>query len=131
MQQEQTKYITRKQLARRWACSIETIKRKEKSGLICPTKFGQRFVRYKLTSTFHKIQESKPKALKAISRRLSEATPPVAEVVSTSRRDGSALPCKFRLLRTFQVRLILANQSPVVASLKPGLIAIKPSVLKI
>ena len=82
------------------------------------------------TSTFHKIQESKPKALKAISRRLSEATPPVAEVVSTSRRDGSALPCKFRLLRTFQVRLILANQSPVVASLKPGLIAIKPSVLK-
>lgn len=41
-------YITRKQLAIRWNCSTETIKRKERSGYVKPFKFGQRFVRYRL-----------------------------------------------------------------------------------
>jgi len=42
-------YITRKDLAHRWSCSVETIKRKERVGLLKPIKFGQRFVRYRLS----------------------------------------------------------------------------------
>lgn len=41
-------YISRKQLAQRWSCSIETIKRKERSGFIKSIRIGQRFVRYRL-----------------------------------------------------------------------------------
>lgn len=48
---EQTKsivFISRKQLATRWSCSIETIKRKEKQGLIVPLRLGKRMLRYRL-----------------------------------------------------------------------------------
>tara|TARA_R110002096_G_scaffold24760_41_gene78144 strand:+ start:4688 stop:4870 length:183 start_codon:yes stop_codon:yes gene_type:complete len=51
-------YITRKQLAARWSCSIETIKRKERSGLLNPIKFGQRFVRYRLSDIEQIEQEA-------------------------------------------------------------------------
>ncbi len=43
-----TNTLTRKDLARRWNCSVETIKRKEKLGLITPFRLGKRFVRYRL-----------------------------------------------------------------------------------
>jgi glutamine synthetase len=41
------KLFSRKELATRWNCSIETLKRREKSGILNPTVLG-RLVRYKL-----------------------------------------------------------------------------------
>ena len=40
--------LSRKDLARRWNCSVETIKRKEKAGYLVPFRLGQRFIRYRL-----------------------------------------------------------------------------------
>jgi len=42
-------FMTRRQLAVRWQCSIETLKRREKAGLLPFSKLG-RDVRYKLTN---------------------------------------------------------------------------------
>jgi hypothetical protein len=41
------KLFSRKDLAVRWNCSIETLKRREKSGILNPTILG-RLVRYRL-----------------------------------------------------------------------------------
>lgn len=45
----QDQLITRADLALRWHCSIETIKRREKSGLLKAIRFSERFVRYRLS----------------------------------------------------------------------------------
>lgn len=42
-------YLSRKQLASRWSCCVETIKRKENCGLIPAVRLGKRFVRYRLS----------------------------------------------------------------------------------
>jgi len=42
----QCAFITRRQLARRWALSAETLKRYEERGLLRVTKFAPRCVRY-------------------------------------------------------------------------------------
>lgn len=42
------KTLSRKELADRWSCSVETIKRKEKAGLLSPLRLGKRFLRYRL-----------------------------------------------------------------------------------
>ena len=42
-------YLSRKQLASRWSCCVETIKRKESCGLIQAVRLGKRFVRYRLS----------------------------------------------------------------------------------
>ena len=41
--------ISRKALAQRWSCSVETIKRKEKVGILNPLRLGKRFLRYRLS----------------------------------------------------------------------------------
>jgi len=40
--------ISRDQLARRWGVSKETIKRREREGLLTPLRFNQRLLRYRL-----------------------------------------------------------------------------------
>ena len=40
--------LTRQDLAVRWSCSVETIKRKEKAGYLSPFRIGKRFLRYRL-----------------------------------------------------------------------------------
>ena len=40
--------IDRKQLASRWSCSVLTIKRREKEGLLKPVHLSKRLVRYRL-----------------------------------------------------------------------------------
>lgn len=40
--------IDREQLAARWCCSIETIKRMEKSGLLKRVQLSERMVRYRM-----------------------------------------------------------------------------------
>lgn len=44
----ETKTLTRQDLALRWNCSVETIKRKERAGYLRPFRLGQRFIRYRL-----------------------------------------------------------------------------------
>ncbi len=41
--------ITRSELASRWRCHAETLKRKEKSGQLHPIRFSERMVRYRLS----------------------------------------------------------------------------------
>lgn len=40
--------ISRNQLAKRWSVSKETIKRREREGLLKPIRFNQRLLRYRL-----------------------------------------------------------------------------------
>lgn len=40
--------ISRDQLAKRWGVSKETIKRREREGLLTPLRFNQRLLRYRL-----------------------------------------------------------------------------------
>ena len=40
--------ISRDQLAKRWSVSKETIKRREREGLLNPIRFNQRLLRYRL-----------------------------------------------------------------------------------
>jgi hypothetical protein len=41
--------LTRRELAERWNCSTETVKRKTAAGILIPVRFGLRFVRYRLS----------------------------------------------------------------------------------
>ena len=41
--------LSRKALAQRWETSVETIKRREKEGLLKALRFNQRLLRYKLS----------------------------------------------------------------------------------
>jgi hypothetical protein len=41
--------VSRKQLAARWACSIETTKRRQKQGLLRPIYLSKRQLRYRLS----------------------------------------------------------------------------------
>ncbi len=40
--------ISRDQLAKRWGVSKETIKRREREGLLTPLRFNQRLLRYRM-----------------------------------------------------------------------------------
>ena len=45
---KQDRLISRAQLAQRWGVSKETIKRRERDGLLSPIRFNQRLLRYRL-----------------------------------------------------------------------------------
>jgi len=45
-QQELPPYFDRPRLANRWDCSISTLKRLEKAGVLTPTRLSARTVRY-------------------------------------------------------------------------------------
>ncbi len=42
------KLLSRKQLAERWQCSTETVKRRTREGLLHPVRFNSRLLRYRL-----------------------------------------------------------------------------------
>jgi hypothetical protein len=50
--------ISRAQLARRWNCSIETIKRRERAGILPAIKFSPRCTRYRVTDVQRVEQDS-------------------------------------------------------------------------
>ena len=56
MQTEQ--FISRKQLAGRWSCSTETIKRRTRDGLLHPIRFNARMIRYPLSQIILIEQEA-------------------------------------------------------------------------
>jgi len=41
--------LSRRALAQRWGCCIETIKRREREGVLRPIRFNQRLLRHKLS----------------------------------------------------------------------------------
>jgi hypothetical protein len=43
------RFVSRKALAERWQCSVETIKRRTREGLLHPVRFSQRMIRYRLS----------------------------------------------------------------------------------
>lgn len=47
-QRTSSPFITRTQLAERWACSTESLKRYERRGIIHPVKIAARMLRYRL-----------------------------------------------------------------------------------
>jgi hypothetical protein len=46
---KQEKFLKRRELAARWRCSAETIKRRQRSGLLHPIRLSQRLLLYKLS----------------------------------------------------------------------------------
>jgi len=46
---KQEQFLKRRELAARWRCSGETIKRKQKNGLLHPIRLSQRLLLYKLS----------------------------------------------------------------------------------
>ena len=55
---KQKKYITRRQLASRWECSVMTLKRREKAGLLPFSKLCGEGVRYLLSDIEHVEQQA-------------------------------------------------------------------------
>ncbi|MCB1095498.1 MAG: hypothetical protein KDN22_07945 [Verrucomicrobiae bacterium] len=55
-QNSEERLISRKHLANRWSVSIETIKRREREGLIRAIQFNRRLLRYRL-SDVERIEE--------------------------------------------------------------------------
>jgi len=46
---KQERFLKRRELTARWRCSGETIKRRQRSGLLNPVRLSQRFLLYKLS----------------------------------------------------------------------------------
>ena len=49
IESQQEQFLTRRQIAERWACSTETVKRKTRAGLLHPVRFNERMLRYPLS----------------------------------------------------------------------------------
>jgi hypothetical protein len=49
--------LSRKALAKRWECSLETIKRRTRKGLLHPVRFSQRMIRYPISEIIRVEQE--------------------------------------------------------------------------
>jgi hypothetical protein len=47
--QTSEKFLKRRELAARWRCSGETIKRKQRTGLLTPIRLSQRLLLYRLS----------------------------------------------------------------------------------
>jgi len=41
-------FLSRQQLAERWGCCKETIKRRERAGILKPVRFSRRSLRYRI-----------------------------------------------------------------------------------
>ena len=50
--------ISRKSLAARWQCSVETIKRRTSAGQLHAIRFGPRMLRYALSEIIHVEQQA-------------------------------------------------------------------------
>jgi hypothetical protein len=51
--------LSRKQVAKRWSVCTETVKRKERSGLLSPVRFNERLTRYRLSDVLALEQEAR------------------------------------------------------------------------
>jgi hypothetical protein len=50
--------ISRQELARRWSCSTETVKRRTRDGLLHPLRFNSRMIRYAMSEILRVEQEA-------------------------------------------------------------------------
>ena len=50
--------LSRTQVARRWGCSTETVKRRERDGILKSVSFNSRYVRYRLEDVEHVEQQA-------------------------------------------------------------------------
>ena len=50
--------LSRKQVAKRWRVSTETIKRRSREGLLPPLRFNQRLIRYRLADVIRVEQDA-------------------------------------------------------------------------
>jgi hypothetical protein len=49
VEQQSEKLLTRQGVSLRWECCVETIKRKERAGVLKPIRFNSRMIRYRLS----------------------------------------------------------------------------------
>ena len=54
--------VSRKALASRWQCSVETIKRRTREGWLHPVRFNQRMIRYPMSEIIRVEQEASGQA---------------------------------------------------------------------
>jgi hypothetical protein len=50
--------ISRKAVAVRWQCSVETIKRRTREGILHPLRFNSRMIRYSMSEILRVEQEA-------------------------------------------------------------------------
>jgi hypothetical protein len=65
---EQGKFLKRTELAARWRCSVETIKRRQRSGLLNPVRLSQRSLLY-LMSEIEQIEREAQSEVKEVGAR--------------------------------------------------------------
>lgn len=61
--QKEEDFISRQELCARWGCSLETLKRRERQGILQPVGFSERMVRYRLsevTEIEREARQAKP-----------------------------------------------------------------------
>ena len=58
LQEDEDVLLSRKQIAKRWGVCTETVKRKERSGLLSPVRFNERLTRYRLSNVLALEQEA-------------------------------------------------------------------------
>jgi DNA-binding transcriptional regulator YhcF (GntR family) len=51
-------FISRRSLASRWGCSVETIKRRTRDGMLHPIRFNARMIRYQLSEVIRVEREA-------------------------------------------------------------------------
>ena len=73
--QKDEDFISRQGTCARWDCSLETLKRREKQGILHPVGFSERMVRYRLSEVLAVEQEvfqTKPRS-KPVPRQAAKA----------------------------------------------------------
>jgi hypothetical protein len=55
--QSSEQLISRRSLASRWECSVETVKRHTRDGLLHPIRFNARMIRYRLSDVIRVERE--------------------------------------------------------------------------
>jgi hypothetical protein len=106
--------VSRRTLAERWACSDETVKRRERAGLLTPIRFSLRLIRYRLAEVLalevRGIAKRGGVGLEQeIQAKLSGGTEPDPSAEGLISREALAerLECSVRTLQRYETEGLL------------------------
>ena len=74
--QKEEDYISRQELCARWGCSLETLKRRERQGILHPVGFSPRMVRYRLSEVAdieREAHQAKPHSKRVLRKATTES----------------------------------------------------------
>jgi hypothetical protein len=80
--------VSREALASRWQCSVETIKRRTREGLLHPVRFNQRFIRYQMSEIVSVEKEASGGAPIFSKLRLSPSAVGIQQFLASQMESG-------------------------------------------